>query len=48
MLQEMRLRTEIAPVSQAAGDDYALPEVTWHIAHLPDDETKEQAEHSVN
>ena len=44
----MRLRTETTPISQAAGDDYALPEVTWHVAHLTDDEAKEQTEESVD
>jgi hypothetical protein len=44
----IRLRTEVAPVSQTAGDDYALPEVTWHIAHLTDDEAEEQTENGID
>ena len=45
---EIRLRTEAAPVSQTAGDDYALPEVTWHVAHLANDEAKEQTEDGID
>lgn len=43
-----RLRTETTPVSQTAGDDYALPEVTWHVAHLANDEAKEQTEERID
>ena len=45
---EIRLRTEAAPVSQTAGNDYALPEVTWHVAHLTNDEAKEETEDGID
>ena len=46
--REIRLRTETPPVSQAACDDYALPEIAGHIAHLANDKAKEQAENTID
>ena len=48
ILRESGLRTEITPISQTAGNDYALPEVTRHVAHFTDYEAEEQTEESVN
>lgn len=46
-LREIRLRTESTPVSEAAGNDYALPEVTRYVAHFTDDEARKQAEDTI-
>lgn len=44
----IRIRTETTPVSQAAGNDYTLPEIAGHIAHFTDDEAKEETEDTIN